>query len=202
MTPESVGLESNRLVLGKHSGRHAFRDRLAHLGYHLTDTELDAAFKRFKKLCDKKKSVYDEDLEALVADAAAERGEKPFELVYLAVSCGNLTVPTATVQLRVADELKQDAGFGDGPVDAVFQALRTLSGIDARLVSYNVSSVTGGGDAQGGAHVVLMIGDDEVSGRGTHTDVIVASALAYLQALTKHVVRRARQGRVPRAASA
>jgi 2-isopropylmalate synthase len=195
MTPESVGLESNRLVLGKHSGRHAFRERLLHLGYNLADTELDAAFRRFKKLADKKKSVYDEDLEALVADAAAERGERPFELVYLNVSCGNLTVPTATVQLRVGDELRQDAGFGDGPVDAVFQTLRKLTGIETRLLSYSVSAVTGGEDAQGGAHVVLEVGGEEMSGHGTHTDVIVASALAYLQAVSKFVIRRARQAR-------
>src|SRR5262245_29582125 len=120
MTPESVGLASNKLVLGKHSGRHALRERLLHLGYDLADTELDAAFKRFKRLADKKKSVYDEDLESLLADFASEPGERPFELVYLNVSCGNLTVPTATVQLRVHDELVQAAGFGDGPVDAAF----------------------------------------------------------------------------------
>jgi 2-isopropylmalate synthase len=195
MTPDSVGLEANKLVLGKHSGRHALRDRLLHLGYDLGDIELDAAFKKFKRLCDKKKAVYDEDLEALVADAAAERGDKPYDLVYLNVSCGNLTVPTATVQLRVMDELRQDAGFGDGPVDAVFNALKKLTGIDAKLVSYQVSSLTGGTDAQGGAHVVLEIEREEISGHGIHTDVIVASALAYLQALGKHVLRRARAHR-------
>ena len=192
MTPDSVGLEANKLVLGKHSGRHALRERLLHLGYDLGDIELDATFKKFKRLCDKKKAVYDEDLEALVADAAAERGDKPYDLVYLNVSCGNLTVPTATVQLRVADELRQDAGFGDGPVDAVFNALKKLTGIDAKLVSYQVSSLTGGTDAQGGAHVVLDIEGEEISGHGTHTDVIVASALAYLHAMGKHVLRRAR----------
>jgi 2-isopropylmalate synthase len=192
MTPESVGLMSNKLVLGKHSGRHAFRDRLEHLGYSLSDTELDAAFKRFKKLADKKKNVYDEDLESLLADEVAERGERSIDLVYLSVTAGNLTVPTATVQLRIGDELVQAAGFGDGPVDAAFQTIRKLTGIDAQLVSYSVNAVTGGDDAQGGAQVVLEIEGEQIPGHGTHTDIVVASAYAYLQALNKFALRKAR----------
>jgi 2-isopropylmalate synthase len=202
MTPESVGVSSNRLVLGKHSGRHALRDRLADLGYKLDDADLEEAFTRFKLLADKKKHIYDEDLEALVSEAAAGARGGQYELVYLGVTCGNKAVPTATVQMRVGERMVEAAGSGDGPVDAAFQVVRLLAGVDARLISYSVSAVTGGDDAQGCAHVVLEIDGEEVSARGTHTDVIFASTLAYVQALNKHAARQSRRTRTPLVAQA
>ncbi|MCC6997564.1 MAG: 2-isopropylmalate synthase [Deltaproteobacteria bacterium] len=207
MTPESVGLTSNKLVLGKHSGRAALRDRMKTLGYELDDASLDRLFKRFKALADKKKSVFDEDLETLVADDAATRGEQPFTLDYLAVSAGTVTIPSATVRLKIDGDVVMAAGFGSGPVDAVYQAIQALvaphmDGIGIELLSYQVSSVTGSTDAQGGARVVMSLGGEEVPGHGVHTDVVVASALAYLEALSKFVLRRRRASGAARATMA
>jgi len=207
MTPESVGLSSNKLVLGKHSGRAALRDRMKQLGYELDDASLDRVFKRFKLLADKKKSVYDEDLETLLADDAASRGEQPFVLDYLQVTAGTSTIPSATVKLTIDGEEHIVSGFGIGPVDAVFQAIQSLvapalQGVTVELLSYQVASVTGQSDAQGGARVTMSLGGEEVPGHGVHTDVVVASALAYLEALSKFVLRRRRAASAARATMA
>ncbi len=189
MTPESVGLSQNLLVLGKHSGRHAFRERLKELGYELDDENLEKAFVRFKALADKKKEIFDEDLDAIVADEVIRIPDK-YRLVYLNVSSGTVTVPTATVQLEIDGELHQEAGFGVGPVDAVYETIAKITKTKSRLVRYSVSSITSGMDAQGEVTVRLEEKGKTVIGQGAHTDIIVASAKAYVNALNKLEYRK------------
>jgi len=148
MTPESVGLKASALVLGKHSGRHAFKKRLDELGYELTDEDLNKAFTRFKALADLKKEVFDEDLDAIVADEVMRVNEK-YKLSHITVTCGSFAVATATVQMEIDGEQLRTAELGDGPVDATLKAIKKLTKTDARLVQYNVGSITGGTDALG-----------------------------------------------------
>lgn len=189
MTPESVGVAQNLLVLGKHSGRHAFRERIKDLGYELDDKNLDKAFSRFKKLADKKKEIFDEDLDAIVADEVI-RIEEKYKLAYLNVSSGTVTVPTATVQLEINGEKIQEAGFGVGPVDAVYETIAKITRTKSKLIRYSVSSVTRGMDAQGEVTVRVEEGGKTVIGQGAHTDIIVASAKAYINALNKLEYRK------------
>lgn len=191
MTPESVGLSQNLLVLGKHSGRHAFRERLKDLGYELDDDSLEKAFRRFKSLADKKKEIFDEDLDAIVADEVIRIPDK-YKLVYLNVSSGTVTVPTATVQMEIEGEMHQEAGFGVGPVDAVYETIAKITKTRSRLVRYSVSSITSGMDAQGEVTVRLEEKGKTVIGQGAHTDIIVASARAYINALNKLEYRKKR----------
>ena len=184
MTPESVGLKTNSLVLGKHSGHHAFKKRIKELGYELSDDQLAKAFKRFKTLADLKKEVFDEDLESIVVDEAVSNGEK-YKLAYLTVSCGSMAAATATIQIEIdGAQVRRTAQLGDGPVDAVFKALKKLTGSKAKLRQYNVGAITGGSDAQGEVTVRLEDGVS-VIGRGSSTDVVEASAKAYIQALNR-----------------
>lgn len=189
MTPESVGVSQNLLVLGKHSGRHAFRERIKDLGYELDDVNLDKAFARFKKLADKKKEIFDEDLDAIVADEVIRIDEK-YKLAYLNVSSGTVTVPTATVQLEINGDKVQEAGFGVGPVDAVYETIAKITKTKSKLIRYSVSSVTRGMDAQGEVTVRVEEGGKTVIGQGAHTDIIVASAKAYINALNKLEYRK------------
>ena len=192
MTPETVGLSRSRLVLGKHSGRHAFRARLEELGYGLDDEELQAAFRRFKDLADKKKSITDADLEALVADELFHAREV-FRLCDLQVACGRPEMPTATVKLAGPDGGESvAAAVGDGPVAAVFSAIDQIVGqrvgVETRLEAYDVHSVTAGMDALGEVTVRVAAVDDRervFSGYGADTDIIVASAKAYLASLNR-----------------
>jgi 2-isopropylmalate synthase len=184
MTPQSIGRASNELVLGKHSGRHAFHDRLRELGFELEGEEFERAFRRFKELADRKKSIFNEDLEALVADAASTR-EGRYELGELAIVSGTFATPTATVELRVDGQTRKTTALGDGPVDAVFKAISELTDAKSELVQYLVKAITGGMDAQGEVTVTLAEGGRRVIGHGAHTDVIVASAKAYVNALNK-----------------
>ena len=187
MTPESVGLFENKLVLGKHSGRHAFRDRLTDLGYELSEEDLDRAFKRFKCLADKKKKIYDEDLDAIIIDEIA-RGPEHFKLIQLAVSCGSFTAPTATLQMKVGDEIRKTAVLGVGPVDATFKAVSELTGNHAKLRSFVLDAITGGTDAQGECTVKLEKDGRVVVGHGVHPDIIVASAKAFINALNRFAI--------------
>jgi len=189
MTPESVGVSQNLLVLGKHSGRHAFRERIKELGYELNDKNLDKAFLRFKNLADKKKEIFDEDLDAIIADEIIRIDEK-FKLSYLNVSSGTVTVPTATVQMEVNGDKIQEAGFGVGPVDAVYETIARITKTKSKLIKYSVSSVTRGMDAQGEVTVRVEEGGKTVIGQGAHTDIIVASAKAYINALNKLEYRK------------
>jgi 2-isopropylmalate synthase len=185
MTPESVGLKANALVLGKHSGRHAFKKRLEELGYDLTDDDLNKAFSRFKTLADLKKEVFDEDLDAIVADEVLMRANEAYKLSHITVTCGSFAVATATVQMEVDGKLVRTAELGDGPVDATLKAIRKLTKTKAKLQQYNVGSITGGTDAQGEVTVRLEEGARTVIGRGSSTDIIEASAKAYIHALNR-----------------
>jgi 2-isopropylmalate synthase len=184
MTPESVGIPKTSLVLGKLSGRHAFRDRLKDLGYQLSDEDLEKAFNRFKQLADKKRDIYDEDIESIVVEEIL-RVPYRFKLIYLNVVAGNLTVPTATVQMEVDGKLIQEAGFGDGPVDAVFKTIKKITRTRSKLLQFAINAITGGTEAQGEVTVRLEERGYAVIGQGTDTDVIVASAKAYINALNK-----------------
>jgi 2-isopropylmalate synthase len=193
MTPESVGLSKNALVLGKHSGRHAFKDYLTGLGYDLDRESLDKVFTRFKLLADKKKLVTDADLEAIIHDELFQPPEV-YRLENVQVICGIECVPTATVRLRTPEgEVASDAALGDGPVDAVYQAINRVIGVDNELVEFSISAITEGMDAVG--EVTIRIAADisangepvkrVFSGRGIDTDIVVASAKAYMFALNK-----------------
>jgi len=184
MTPQSIGRPSNELVLGKHSGRHAFRDRLAELGYELADAEFQQAFRRFKDLADRKKSIYNEDLEAIVADSVTSE-EGRFRLGDLVVQSGTFVMPSATVEIRVDGEAKKATAQGDGPVDAVFRAITELCDAKCELVQYQVKAITGGMDAQGEVTVTVSEAGRRVIGHGAHTDILVASARAYVNAINK-----------------
>ncbi len=184
MTPESIGLNKNKLVLGKHSGRHAFVDRLKELGYDLSKEDIEKAFVRFKDLADQKKEIFDEDLDAIIADEVV-RIEERFKLRQMNVTSGSFAAPTATVQMEVDGVEKKTAVMGAGPVDATFRAIKELTGSHAELKQYAVGAITGGTDAQGECTVRLAENGREVLGQGAHEDIIVASAKAYINALNK-----------------
>ncbi len=184
MKPQDVGFEETKLVLGKHSGRHGLKARLKKLGYTLTDKELDRAFLRFKKLADKKKEVFDEDLATIVEDEISAIPEI-YRLVSFYISSGNKVTPSASVTLKhKGKDLRADS-TGDGPVDACYKALEKIAGVKPRLLGYNLNAVTAGKDALGEVSVRMRVGKRIVNGRGASTDVIEASLKAYLNALNK-----------------
>ncbi|WP_043745065.1 2-isopropylmalate synthase [Paramagnetospirillum magneticum] len=200
MTPESVGLHRSNLVMGKHSGRAAFKAKLKELGYELGDNAIEDAFTRFKDLADRKKDVFDEDIVALVDDAVV-RGNDRVKLVSLEVLCGTKhQPPSATLELSVDGEVKGVRATGDGPVDATFNAIKALFPHEARLQLYQVSAVTQGTDAQAEVTVRLEEDGKTVNGQGAETDTLVASARAYVNALNKLLVKR--QKTAPDAAGA
>ncbi len=185
MDPATVGIPKSSLVLGKHSGRHAFRDRVTQLGYTLSDEQLEATFGKFKSLADKKKEVFDEDIEALVDDQL-ELAHGMYELVGLQVMAGSTSIPTATVTLRDSNgESIQDASIGDGPVDAIYSAIQRLTKVQASLSDYRIRAVTGGKEAQGEVWIELDHNGRKIRGRGLSTDILEASALAYLAAINR-----------------
>jgi len=184
MNPAMIGLVQNNIFLGKHSGRHAFGDRLKELGFELTKDELDRAFARFKELADRKKEISDKDLEALVEHEIKTVPER-IVLEHLQVTSGNRITPTATVAITLDGTLKEEAACGEGPVDAVFQALDKLTGLQVCLKNYVLDAVTGGQDAMGQVTVKVGYGDQVFTGRGLSTDIIEASARAYIHALNK-----------------
>jgi 2-isopropylmalate synthase len=185
MDPASVGIPKNSLVLGKHSGRHAFRDRVTQLGYTLTDEQVESAFTKFKALADKKKEVFDEDIEALVDDQL-ELSAGLWELVQLQVVSGSTTIPTATVVLRDSNgDTVRDAADGDGPVDAIYSAIQRLTGIKVNLTDYRIRAVTRGKEAQGEVQIEMEHNGRKIRGRGLSTDILEASARAYLAAINR-----------------
>ncbi|MBW1915441.1 MAG: 2-isopropylmalate synthase [Deltaproteobacteria bacterium] len=184
MDPEMIGLSSNRLVLGKHSGRHAFRDKLKSLGYDFNSEEIDRLFVKFKELADKRKEIFNEDVEALVGEEIL-RIPDIYQLRYLNVVSGTVTVPTATVRLLVKDEEHQSAEFGVGPIDAVFNTIAKLTKTNSKLVRFAVNSITGGMDAQGEVTVRLQEDGLVALGKGTDPDIITASAKAYINGLNR-----------------
>ena len=190
MTPESVGLSESKLVLGKHSGRHAFIEKLRELGYDLGDNAVQIAFKRFKDLADLKKEVFDEDIIAMVDDEVIRTNDQ-IRMIALEVLCGTKhQPPKAELELEVDGETLSCTGIGDGPVDAAFNCIKELVSHKARLQLYQVHAVTGGSDAQ--AEVTVRLEEDgrTVDGRGADTDTMVASVKAYVNALNKLMVKR------------
>lgn len=184
MTPESIGLSQNKMVLGKHSGRHAFEDRLKMLGYTLTKEDLDVAFEQFKILADKKKVVLDRDLEALVAQETVEIPEV-YHLKRFVINSGNTITSTASVKLLKNGEEIEEVSTGDGPVDAAFKAIDKMVGLTFTLEDYSLHSVTEGKDAQGEVIVKIRKDTELYTGRGLSTDVIEASTKAYVNAINK-----------------
>ncbi len=184
MRPEAVGIPQSKLILGKHSGRHAFKERLKELGYELTPEELDKAFQRFKKICDQKKYIFDEDLEALVSEEVRKVPEV-FSLIKLNVVSGTDSKPTATVRMKIRDEEKETTETGDGPVDDTYRAIAKLTETTSSLEKFEIKGITGGTDALGEVIVTLEQDGRTVRGYGSDTDIIVASAKAYINALNK-----------------
>ncbi|HEY0835094.1 MAG TPA: 2-isopropylmalate synthase [Azospirillum sp.] len=191
MTPESVGLNRSTLVMGKHSGRNAFRTKLRELGYELPDAALDEAFKRFKDLADKKKDVFDEDIVALVDDEIGHEADR-VKFVSLEVVAGSRGPQTATLELVVDGRAQATTATGNGPVDATFNAIKALVPHDVRLQLYQVHAVTAGTDAQAEVTVRLEEQGWTVNGQGADSDTLVASARAYVHALNKLLVKRQR----------
>ncbi|HEY63619.1 MAG TPA: 2-isopropylmalate synthase [Caldilineae bacterium] len=210
MDASTIGLSESRLVLGKHSGRHAFRAKLEAMGYHLSDEELNQVFRQFKELADKKKVVTDADLEAIVADRLYQPPET-YSLEAVQVQCGRPSIPTAVVRLkRLSDgAVFTEAGFGTGPVDAVYQGINRIVGVPNKLVEFSIQAITEGLDAVGDVTIRIEatepVGEQEsatggrgrrvFTGRGVDTDIVVASAKAYMQALNKLLA--AKQGIEP-----
>jgi 2-isopropylmalate synthase len=185
MRPQDVGFVGTNLVLGKHSGRHAFRDRVHSLGYELDDAALQKVFDDFIALADKKKEIYDADIIALV-DNRAHQAQQVWQIKSFHTLGGTGTIPTATIELVHQDGgVQQDAATGDGPVDAAFKCLERLVGLSATLIEYNVRSVSGGKDAQGEVTLEIDVDGRTYHGKSVSTDVIEASVQAYLQALNK-----------------
>ncbi|MBW1675998.1 MAG: 2-isopropylmalate synthase [Deltaproteobacteria bacterium] len=182
--PATVGLETNRLIMGKHSGRHAFSDRLRKLGYELSEGDIDRLFTKFKDLADKRKEIVDEDLEVLVAEEVL-RVPDTYKLKYLNVISGTATVPTATVQLEIQGKEKQKAGFGIGPIDATYNTIAKMTGTKSKLLRFSIDSLTGGTDAQGGVTVRLEENGVQTLGKGNDPDIIVASAKAFINGLNR-----------------
>jgi 2-isopropylmalate synthase len=189
MTPESVGLKESSLVMGKHSGRHAFREKLRDMGYELGDNAFEAAFQAMKDLADKKKHVFDEDIEAIVEQGMATAHDR-IRVLSLTVIAGTGGPQKATITLDIEGKHQTAECTGDGPVDATFKAIRTLVPHDARLALYQVQAVTEGTDAQAEVSVRLEEAGKTVTGRGSDTDTMVASARAYISALNKLMTRR------------
>jgi 2-isopropylmalate synthase len=192
MTPESVGISQTSLVMGKHSGRHAFREKIKSLGYELGDNQLQEAFGRFKDLADRKKHVFDDDIVALVDDEVA-KGVDTIKLMSLTVVAGSEGPQKAKLSLSVDDQVSDIESTGDGPVDAIFNAIKALFPHEAVLQLYQVHAVTEGTDAQAEVSVRLEENGKTVTGRGADTDTMVASARAYISALNKLLVKREKQ---------
>lgn len=184
MTPESVGWNTNRMVLGKHSGRAALKSRYEQLGVELDDERLIEVFNRFKVLADKKKDIFDEDLMFLISEDAGEHDER-IKLISLHAASGTGDTPVAAVELEIQGELHKATGEGDGPVDAAFKAIKSLVEPNGKLLLYAVNAITAGTDAQGEVTVRLQDGDRIVNGQGADTDIVVASAKALVAALNK-----------------
>ncbi len=185
MTPEMIGLEGSRMVLGRHSGRHGFADRCKQLGFNLTKDELDAAYLKFVEIADKKKEIFDEDIAAIISDES--RGiEQTYQLEYLHVASGTGTLPTASVKIKTKDGVKLAVALGDGPVDAAYEAIRQATGQSPKLENYTIRAITEGKEALGEANVRIANGKGRVFiGRGVSTDIIEASAKAYVDALNR-----------------
>jgi 2-isopropylmalate synthase len=196
MDPEEVGLPGTELVLGKHSGRHALGERVRELGYHLDEGQLNRVFEAFKVLADRKKDIYDADIEAL-AESQMNVAPSIWTLEALTCNAGSGTIPSAAVALwHQEGTIRRDASIGDGPVDAVFKAIERITGVEVVLKDYRIRSVTVGEDAQGEAHVEAEYAGKSVSGRAVSTDIVEASALAFVQVINRILSRKAAGDRI------
>lgn len=184
MTPQSIGLPSNVIVLGKHSGRHAFKERLKSLGYELNEEDLNRAFEQFKILADKKKEVYNEDIEAIVSDEILKINEK-FKLLSVNITSGTEIQPAATIEMEIEGKRTRSSGSGNGPVDAIYKTIAGITKTKSKLLKFQVNAITGGTEALGEVSVHLEEDGISVIGKGAHTDILVASAKAYVNALNK-----------------
>ena len=193
MTPASVGLGQSHLVLGKHSGRHAFKKRLEEMGYQLTEAELNAGFERMKRLADQKKEIFDEDIETIVNEELS-RIPEAYALRKIHVESGSDVTPTATVELAVHGKTVKNVGKGDGPVDAAYKTIAAITKTPSRLLSYAVAAITGGTDALGEVTVTVQEDGRTAMGHGADTDIIIASVRAYLNALNKLAARASKRG--------
>jgi 2-isopropylmalate synthase len=186
ISPELVGVSTNSMVLGKHSGRHAFKSRLQELGYEISDEEVNKLFAAFKELTEKKKEISDDDLKALLIEEKVASKETAYELKALQVQYGTTQVPTATISLLNPDnELIQEAATGAGSVDAIYNTLERCVGKSIKLIDYRIQSNSSGRDALAQVYVKIKIGDNEASGRGMAHDVLEASAKAYINAVNR-----------------
>lgn len=188
MRPEDVGYVGANLVLGKHSGRHALRDRVKHLGFEVSDAVFEQIYNGLMTLADKKKEIYDSDIVALIENLTGETRDE-WELIKFHTLAGTDVLPTATLEMKRggSSEVIRDAATGDGPVDAVFCAMERICGVSGRLAEYNVRSVSSGKDAQGEVSVALEVDGHTYHGRGLSTDIVAASAQAYLKAINRAI---------------
>ena len=198
MKPEDVGIPQTELVLGKHSGRHALRQRVADLGYHLSDDQLNNAFDAFKILADRKKEVYDADIESLAENQLQTTTTKLYTLQAFTSNAGTGTLPSAAVCLWRSDgTILKDAATGDGPVDAVFKTIARICAVNLKLIDYRVRAVTVGTDAQGEAYIEAEHAGRKLHARAVSTDIVEASALAYLEIINRMVSRDGRDRLLP-----
>jgi 2-isopropylmalate synthase len=186
MNPSDVGLTKGNLVLGKHSGRHALKDRIEVMGYSLSNDELGRVFTRFKNLADVRKEIFDEDVEAIIMDEII-RIPEVYELISLGVMSGSMKLPTAAVRLKIDGVEKEGAAIGVGPIDATYRAIAQLTGTSSKLLFFSVSSITGGTDAQGDVLVRIEDNGRVVIGYGLDPDIITAAGKAYLNGLNRLV---------------
>ncbi len=193
MTPQSVGIKHSTLILGKHSGRHALKQRYGELGYNLSAEELDRAYKTFCGIADQKKEIFDEDLIAIVEDRVGDVDDF-YQLENIQVSSGTKVLPTATVELRYGDQRFVDSATGDGPVDAAYKAIERITGVVGKLTEYSIKSVSLGHDAMGEVFVRGEFDGILFNGRAVSTDVITGSAKAYLEALNRSLAAKKRKG--------
>lgn len=184
MKPETIGLNKNSLVLGKHSGRHALNSHIADMGYNLSDEELETVFKKFKHLCDRKKTIQDEDIEALINEGVL-RSSNVFKLEYLHVSTGTTVFPSATVHMKIHNRTVKATTEGNGPIDAIFDTISKLTHTKSDLLRFSISALTAGTDAQG--EVTVRLSEDGIValGKGADPDILTASALAYINGLNR-----------------
>lgn len=199
MRPEDVGVPQTELVLGKHSGRHALRQRVVDLGYHLEEAQLESVYEAFKVLADRKKTIYDADIEALCEQQvhSTESGQVTWTLEAVSCNAGSATIPSAVVCLWHLDgTIHRDSAIGDGPIDAVFKAIERITGIEVVLRDYRLRSVTLGEDAQGEALIEAEHGGKSMTGRAISTDVIEASAEAFLQVINRLAARQTHEKRI------
>ncbi|WCL50966.1 2-isopropylmalate synthase [Leptospira sp. GIMC2001] len=185
MKPESIGLKSNRMVLGRHSGRAGFKERIVKLGFDPKAEDLDAAYQRFLEIADRKKEIFDEDLLALFSDEVRRSDSDQFQLVSFEIKTGTDSIPTATIKIKISDQIREETSKGDGPVDAIFNSIDLATGHSPLLSRLLISPVTEGADALAEASVTLENSGKRVVGKASSTDIIEACALAYINALNR-----------------